>query len=96
MENRTAIIDGVRVRISSDYAGARLSGHLSQAKLFVQPRNGHFAIGRSCTICGHGVTKRKEKYPGRGWGMREGNILRGQMIQHIKVAHAELLGKPMD
>lgn len=86
-------IDGQTVRVSTDYSGARLHGQVSNAKLFVQPRNGHFAIGRSCTICSYGVTKRKERNPGRGWGMREGNILRGQMIQHIKATHPELIGK---
>ena len=57
--------------------------------------DGHFAIGRTCTLCGFGVTRLKERYPGRGWGMREGNKLRGQLIQHIKQTHPEVIGKVM-
>ena len=58
---------------------------------FAEKTNGHFVIGRTCTLCKFSVVKQKERRPGRGWGMREGNILRGQMIAHIKAEHMHLL-----
>ncbi len=61
------------------------------AQKYIREINGPIAIGRSCTLCGFGVTKQKERRPGRGWGMREGNKLRGALIQHIKAEHPEFL-----
>ena len=88
-------IDGKVVTVGSNYRDARLVGLKSTAALFIHKIDGHFAVGRSCTICSYGVVKRKERNPGRGWGMREGNILRGKVIQHIKETHSELIGKEM-
>ena len=91
----TVRIDGKPVKIDSDYRSAATSGGNSQAKFFVQTTNGHFAIGRTCTVCRFGLTRQKERNPGRGWGMREGNILRGKMIRHVRESHPELIGRPM-
>lgn len=51
--------------------------------------NGPFSILRECKICGHIVTKKKERQgmAGRGWGMREGNKLNSLIISHIKENH---------
>lgn len=59
-------------------------------KFFVR-HNGPFAITGGCKLCRHREITRKEINPGRGWGMREGNKLRGRMIQHIKQCHPEVL-----
>ena len=64
-----------------------------EPRFFVRKINGHFAIGRQCTLCAYGVTKAKERRPGRGWGMREGGILRGKMIQHVKAEHGKLIAE---
>ena len=52
---------------------------------------GPFATVRGCKYC-----KFSHKFPsgkgmGRGWGMREGNISRGILIQHLKSEHPEKL-----
>ena len=101
MSNGTVMVDGVSVKVGAEYLLGRtgvshLIGHKSQARLFIEKVNGHFAIGRTCTVCRFGITLSKERYPGRGWGMREGNKLRGQMIQHIKQVHPEVIGKVME
>ncbi|MDE0660309.1 MAG: hypothetical protein F4Z31_07130 [Gemmatimonadetes bacterium] len=53
--------------------------------------NGPRAIVRTCRICGHTLVTRKPLRPGRGWGFREGNKLRGRMIRHIRAEHPEAL-----
>jgi hypothetical protein len=55
--------------------------------------DGHFAIVANCHHCKHTDVVRKERNPGRGWGMREGNKQRGRMIQHVKSVHPEVLGE---
>ena len=57
------------------------------AQKYIRTTNGPFGIGRTCTICGFGLTTKKVSGGGRGWGMREGNKLRGAIIQHIKEQH---------
>lgn len=64
----------------------------------VVPADKHFkrfdgpaAIVATCNHCKHADIVRKERNPGRGWGMREGNKQRGRMIQHIKTMHPEKL-----
>ena len=91
----TVRIDGTPVKIASGYRKTDMTGTTSQAKFFVQTTNGYFAIGRTCTICGFGLTRQKERNPGRGWGMREGNILRGKMIRHVRENHPQLIDRPM-
>lgn len=49
------------------------------------------AIIATCKLCKHFDRVMKERNPGRGWGMREGNKQRGRMIQHVKDAHPEVL-----
>ena len=61
------------------------------AEKFFTRINGPFAIAATCKVCKHGDVVRKERNPGRGWGMREGNKQRGRMIQHVKEAHPEVL-----
>lgn len=61
------------------------------AEQFFTRINGPFAISAGCNLCKHVDVVKKERNPGRGWGMREGNKQRGRMIQHIKDAHAEAL-----
>ena len=92
---QTVKIDGNPVRIAADYHSVPLAGRRSEAKLFVQRTEGHFAIGRTCTVCGYSLSRQKERNPGRGWGMREGNILRGKLIQHVRKNHPQLIGRPM-
>lgn len=53
--------------------------------------DGPFAIVAKCHHCRHMDVVRKERNPGRGWGMREGNKQRGRMIQHVKTEHPEKL-----
>lgn len=61
--------------------------------VFISKIDGPIAIGRSCKLCQFHVVKRKERagHAGRGWGMREGNKLRGQLIQHLREEHPEAL-----
>ncbi len=61
------------------------------ADRYITKIDGPFGIGRSCKLCSFGVTAKKPAagFRGRGWGMREGNKLRGQLIQHIKTEHAD-------
>lgn len=61
------------------------------AEKFFRRGNGPLAIWGTCCLCKHGTATPKERNPGRGWGMREGNKLRGRMIQHVKDAHPEVL-----
>lgn len=61
------------------------------AEKFFSRHNGAFAITAGCKLCKHVDIARKERAPGRGWGMREGNKQRGRMIQHIKSEHPEVL-----
>ena len=89
----TVTLPSGTVRIAKGFQGLRLAGKKTNPDLFIEKVDGHFAIGRRCTLCSFGVTKRKERSPGRGWGMREGNILRGQMIQHVRRTHAEHAGQ---
>lgn len=49
------------------------------------------AIVAYCKLCKHSDVVMKERNPGRGWGMREGNKQRGRMIQHVKDAHPDAL-----
>ena len=91
------MIEGKEVKVSPDYQHwSGIIGSKSEATLFVENVDGHSAIGRTCTICRYGLTKQKERRPARGWGIREGDILRGRVIQHIKKEHEELLGKLME
>ena len=78
--------------ISNGYRHIRQMDNVKlEAKLFVDKADGKFAIVRRCTICSFTLSKPKERNPGRGWGMREGNILRGKMVQHVKDEHGHLL-----
>lgn len=52
--------------------------------------NGPYAIGRVCRICGEKWITKKIRNPGRGWGYREGNRLRGKAIRHIRECHPEV------
>ena len=54
---------------------------------------GPLAISAGCKLCHHTEVTKKlpDGYAGRGWGFREGNKLRGRMIQHIKAKHPEVL-----
>lgn len=61
------------------------------AEDFFVRHNGPAAIVAGCKLCKHMDVVRKERSPGRGWGMREGNKQRGRMIQHVKAAHADAL-----
>jgi hypothetical protein len=64
---------------------------LHPAEAFIHHFDGPFALVRGCKLCKHVDTVRKERSPGRGWGMREGNKQRGRLIQHVKECHpAEL------
>ena len=64
---------------------------------FVGRFNGPSAITGWCKICnfGHVTRKPPEGRRGRGWGMREGNKLRGLLIQHVKERHPDLYGETM-
>lgn len=59
-------------------------------KFFIRT-DGPIGIAASCKLCKHGDFVKKERSPGRGWGMREGNKQRGRMIQHVKDCHPEAL-----
>ena len=63
------------------------------ADAFIKRYDGPVALAAGCTLCKH--TDRTIKPPrgraGRGWGMREGNKLRGRMIQHVKAEHPTAL-----
>jgi hypothetical protein len=63
------------------------------AEKFFTRHNGPFAITAGCNLCKHIDIVRKERNPGRGWGMREGNKQRGRMIQHVKAEHPDVLTK---
>jgi ribosomal protein L13E len=64
---------------------------MTKADAFITHADGPRAIVRSCKLCKHVDIVRKERSPGRGWGMREGNKQRGRLIQHIKECHPEAL-----
>jgi hypothetical protein len=61
------------------------------ADRFFNRFDGPFAITAGCKLCKHVDVVRKERSPGRGWGMREGNKQRGRMIQHVKACHPDVL-----
>ena len=62
-----------------------------RAEAFFVRRDMPNGIIGMCKLCKHSDVVKKERSPGRGWGMREGNKQRGRMIQHIKDAHPEAL-----
>ena len=66
----------------------------SEPRHFVENFSGAAAISRACTICGHYETVKKPPRgrAGRGWGLRNYNILQGRLIQHIHDLHPEVLG----
>lgn len=64
------------------------------AEKFFERYDGPFAIVAGCKLCRHIDKVSKQRSPGRGWGMREGNKQRGRMIQHVKACHAEKLISP--
>ena len=66
------------------------------ADKFISHTDGPFAIVRSCKLCRHSDIVRKERAPGRGWGMREGNKQRGRVIQHVNAEHAWALDMTLD
>ena len=52
--------------------------------------SGPLAVVRACRLCRHIVKIPKGlRGAGRGYGMREGNKARGEMIQHFKAVHME-------
>ena len=54
--------------------------------------NDRVSMGAVCTVCGYRDAVLKVSRPGKGWGLREGNRLRGRMIQHVQDMHpGELL-----
>lgn len=63
------------------------------ADKFFGRHNGPRAIVGACRLCKHVDVVPKERNPGRGWGMREGNKQRGRMIQHVKQVHPEAFAK---
>lgn len=62
-----------------------------RAEKYISHIVGPLAVVRGCLLCKHVDVMRKERSPGRGWGMREGNKQRGRLIQHIKEKHPEVL-----
>ena len=60
------------------------------ADRYIRNDSGHFAAARSCTVCNWYTITRKPIKPGKGWGLRVGNQLRGEAIQHVKTAHPQL------
>ena len=53
---------------------------------------GPLAVIRACKYCGFKVRLDKGiPGVGRGYGMREGNKARGQIIQHLKKEHGDKL-----
>ena len=51
---------------------------------------GPFAVVRVCNFCDYKVVlKIGLRNAGRGYGMREGNKARGQMIQHYNKMHKD-------
>ena len=94
----TITVEGKKLPVSPEWDGLEyiLSGRETVPDHFIRLIDGHFAIGRDCLLCNYGVTKPKERRPGRGWGFRWSNKLRGQMIRHIREAHADLLGKRIE
>ena len=65
---------------------------MSPADRFIKEFNGPSAVVRSCTLCKFSLVRRKApagRNPlGRSAGFVLGNQQRGEMIQHIKAAHA--------
>ena len=61
-------------------------------KLFTRAA-GPIGIAAHCNLCRHKEFIPKAHKPGRGWGLRETNKLRGRMIQHVKQCHPEVLKK---